>query len=485
MPSERITEKEGAMLALDTAAKERETLSLPAKASFFSIGTNILSKGISILFTSIFTRILLPSEFGEYTVFASWVGIASAISTFELCGSVLYRGMQRWRSEYESFLSSALGLLSVFLLSSVALYLPLRQQINSLTGLSTVASILVFLDIFFNSAINFFSASCRYFYRHRALFIINLAYTLLFQGGALLLIRLFRLGGEGRIYASVGTAVLLGLPLLIYILLRGKRFFSRHVWKFLLLFNLPLFPQHLSRTVSAHADRVIIERYFGEGVLAKYSVALSAGLILSIVVSGLNSALVPWIFRKVAAGKAETVRRVGSDAVRLISISTLMFLAIAPEALSILAPKEYSDALFVVYPSAASVMPSFAASLITSAKMQKEHNFPTMAASVISAITTLLFNIVLLPRVGYTFASVNLLIGALLTLILLYIFSGRDGRAAVNPRALLESHIFLLGGASVLYFLKEVPPVRVFVLILLAVLLLLEAFSVKEILIDK
>ena len=119
--SERITEKEGAMLALGTAAKERETLSLPAKASFFSIGTNILSKGISILFTSIFTRILLPSEFGEYTVFASWVGIASAISTFELCGSVLYRGMQRWRSEYESFLSSALGLLSVFLLSSVEL----------------------------------------------------------------------------------------------------------------------------------------------------------------------------------------------------------------------------------------------------------------------------------------------------------------------------------------------------------------------------
>lgn len=473
------------MLALCSATKERKKLSLPAKASFFSIGTNVISKGISIIFTSVFTRILLPSEFGEYTAFASWVGIASAISTFELCGSVLYRGMQRWREEYESFLSSALGLLSVFLLSAVALYLPFRQAINSLTGLSTATSLLVFLDIFFNSAINFFSARCRYFYRHRALFIINLSYSFLFQVGALILIKMVRIGGEGRIYASVGTAVLLGLPLFIYIFLRGKRFYSKKVWKFLFLFNLPLFPQHLARTVSTHADRVIIERFFDEGVLAKYSVALSAGLILSLLVSGLNSALTPWVFRKVGAGRIDAVRQVGANAARLLSISTLMLLSIAPEALSLLAPKEYRDALFVVYPAAASVMPSFITTLISSAKMQKERNFSGMAATVISAIATLTLNALLLPRVGYTFASVNLLISALLTLLLLYLFCGKEGRAAVNTRSLLSTHVFLLGGAMLLYFLKEVPPVRVLVLILLTLLFFLEAIGAKEILIDK
>ena len=220
-----------------SATLKRASLSLPARASFYSIGTNIISKGISIIFTSIFTRILLPSEFGEYTVFASWVGIASAISTFELGGSVLYRGMQKWRENYESFLSSAFGLLCVFMLTSVGVYLPFRARINSLTGLTTLTSILVFLDIFFNAAINFYSARCRYFYSHRTLFALNLSYSALSQGTALMLIRYGGAGGEGRIWAAVATAAILGAPLLIYIFLRGKRFFSARVWKFLLLFT--------------------------------------------------------------------------------------------------------------------------------------------------------------------------------------------------------------------------------------------------------
>ena len=468
-----------------SSLQKKPPLSIPARASFFSIGTNIAAKAISVIFTSVFTRILLPNEFGEYALFAGWVGIIGAVSTFELGGSVLYRGMQKWRQDCDAFLSSAFGLLCLFLFSSAGIYFLFRDKINALTGLSSLMSSMIFLDIFFNAALNFYSAKYRYFYKHKLLFLINLSYSLLSQLIAVLLITRKGAGGYGRIYGTVITAVLLGFPLLLRLLFKGKRLFDKGMWKFLLLFNLPLLPSHIAHSVSSYADRIIVKTYFGDGALAKYSVALSAGLILSMIVSGMNSALVPWIFRKTAAGEGERVRQVGADCGRLIAIFTLMFLAVAPECFGLLAPKEYSDTLAVIYPAAVSVTPSFFTTLLTSAQMRKEKNIATMASSVISATAGVLANLFILPKSSVTAASIILLATTATQLLLLSLFAKKTARELFAWRELSGTLLFLSGGATVLYFLKSLPPVRILVLVLLAVLLAVEGFSVKDILLDK
>ena len=49
-----------------------QRLNAPARSSLLFTLTNLFSKGASLVFTPIFTRLLTPEEYGEYSLFSSY-----------------------------------------------------------------------------------------------------------------------------------------------------------------------------------------------------------------------------------------------------------------------------------------------------------------------------------------------------------------------------------------------------------------------------
>ena len=65
----------------------------PVKASLWFMVCGFLQKGISLLTTPIFTRIMTDSEYGRYAVYNSWFGIIQIIVSLNLAAGVYTRGL--------------------------------------------------------------------------------------------------------------------------------------------------------------------------------------------------------------------------------------------------------------------------------------------------------------------------------------------------------------------------------------------------------
>ena len=61
---------------MDKLIKKYKSLPVQIKASFWFLICSFLQKGISMITTPIFTRLLSTSEYGEFNVFNSWYSIA-------------------------------------------------------------------------------------------------------------------------------------------------------------------------------------------------------------------------------------------------------------------------------------------------------------------------------------------------------------------------------------------------------------------------
>ena len=67
--------------------KKYEELPIQVRASFWFLLCSFFQKGISVITTPIFTRLMNTAEYGEFNVFISWYNIIAVIVTL-----VLYSG---------------------------------------------------------------------------------------------------------------------------------------------------------------------------------------------------------------------------------------------------------------------------------------------------------------------------------------------------------------------------------------------------------
>ena len=118
-------------------------LSEQLKASLWFALCTFFQKGITIISTPIFTRIMSEEAYGKYSVFNSWMGIISIIVTLNLFSGVYIQGLVKF-SDREKILSSSMqGLNLVLCVGWTIVYLLFRDFFNGLFSLSTEQMLLM------------------------------------------------------------------------------------------------------------------------------------------------------------------------------------------------------------------------------------------------------------------------------------------------------------------------------------------------------
>ena len=69
-----------------------KSLPVQVRASFWFLICAFLQRGISTITTPIFTRLLSTAEYGQYSVFNSWLGIITVLVTLNLYSGVYTQG---------------------------------------------------------------------------------------------------------------------------------------------------------------------------------------------------------------------------------------------------------------------------------------------------------------------------------------------------------------------------------------------------------
>ena len=72
------------------------------RASLWFLVCSFLQKGISVITTPIFTRLLSTAEYGRYNVFDSWLRIVTIFVSHHLYSGVYTQGLVKSRPQFLS-----------------------------------------------------------------------------------------------------------------------------------------------------------------------------------------------------------------------------------------------------------------------------------------------------------------------------------------------------------------------------------------------
>lgn len=455
-------------------------LPIQVRASFWFLICAFLQKGISMISTPIFTRLLTTQEYGQYNVFNSWLGIITIFVSFSLAGGVYAQGLVKFEKERNIFASSIQGLTMTLFLFWTIIYLLFHDFWNYLFNLTTVQMIAMLIMIWTTSVFNLWSNDQRVDYKYKALVIITLIVSIAKPVIGIILV----INANDKVTARILGLVLvelIGYSWLSFVQIKkGKIFYSKKYWKYAILFNLPLIPHYLSQIVLNSADRIMISSMVGESEAGIYSLAYSLSSIMTLFNTALMQTLNPWIYKKINEQDIKSIAPIAYLSLIIIAFVNLLLILLAPEAVAIFAPKSYYEAIWIIPPVAMSVYFMYSYDLFAKFAFYYEKTNLVMIASIVGAVVNIILNYIFINIFGYIAAGYTTLICYVIYSIAHYILmnsicskkcNGIKPYSAEKIFAITISFIIL--GFAML-FTYNYPLIRLLVIVVIFIVILIE-----------
>jgi len=399
-----------------------ESLPVQVRASFWFLICSFLQKGISMITTPIFTRIMSTSDYGQFGVFNSWYGIISIIVALGLTGGVHTQGLVKYDKDRKIFSSSLQGLTFSLVFGWLIIYLLFHEFWNTLFKLSTVQMASMFIIIWTTAVFGFWANEQRVTYSYKVLVIVTLLSSVLKPAIEIVLVLNSDDKATARIIGWVIADILSFSWMFVSQIRRGKTFYSKRFWIYALGFNIPLVPHYLSQTVLNSADRIMIERMVGSSEAGIYNLAYSISLIMTLFNTALAQTISPWMYQKIKDRKGKSIAPIAYVTLILIAGVNLLLILLAPEVVRVFAPKEYYEAIWVIPPVAMSVYFMYAYDLFAKFAFYYEKTKAIMTASVLGALLNVVLNYIFIKKIGYIAAGYTTLVCFMVYSIAHYIF---------------------------------------------------------------
>ena len=401
-------------------------ITLKAGAWFaFSI---VIVKAMNFLTMPIFTRMLTVDEYGSLNLFLTIESVLLIFTSLYLFYSVFVSGMHKYEGDDFHFINSLQIITSVSTLLFFLLYLSIHSLIDKFIGLPFELMVVMFVDLFFTPAYQFWMARERYKYRYRAVVIVTVLLCLLTFGANLLSVYLF----ENRLYAKILSTVVVNVCFCaffyIYFFVKGKPTKNERLKeyvKYALRFNIPLIPHFLSAFVLNLSDRLMINYITGSYDAGLYSVAYSISSIMIFINTAINQVVPPWFYKKMDAGDYKTINRVCGITLSFIGFINFLLILIAPELIRIFSTEEYLESIWVIPPVAASSFFIFFIDYIANAEYYFDETKNTKWISLVPAVLNVVLNFVFISNFGYIAAGYTTFISYAVFAIIRFFYMSR------------------------------------------------------------
>lgn len=428
------------------------------KASFWFLVCGFLQKGVSIITTPIFTRLLTTAEYGQYNVFNSWLGIVSVFVTLQLYLGTFTQGMVKYESVKQKYASSLQGLNLTLVIVWTAIYLLFHDFWNTLFKLTTVQMLAMLLMIWTTAVYNFWAVEQRVDFKYQRMVIITVIVTIAKPVVSIFFVILAIDKVTARILGLALVELICYAWMFLSQMRRGRTFFDSAIWKHALILNLPLVPHYLSMTVLNSSDRIMISNMVGDDKAGIYSLAYSISQIMTIFNTALLQTIEPWLYKKIKLKQIEDISIIAYPVFIFIALVNVFLIAFAPEAVAIFAPEEYYEAIWVIPPIAMSVYFIFAYSFFAVFEFYYEKTQYIAIATVTGALLNLILNYICINIFGYYAAGYTTLFCYIILAIYHFYFMRRICKAELNNvipysirKMLLISVIFMIIGVLFLF----------------------------------
>lgn len=429
---------------MNNLLKKYKELSEPVKASFWYTICNVINKGIALLSTPIFTRVMTESQYGTFAIFQSWYSIIIIFTSLNIFMNSYQKGLLLYKNDKASFTSTQLGLTTTITLFFILIYMFNPQLWSSIFELQPVLMFAMGLELLFMPALEFWSTKQRFDFKYMKYVAVSILMTIISLGGGVLAVLSTSYKVEARVYTDVLSKVLFSAFFFCLIFKRGKKFYSLEYWKYALAFNLPLIPHYLSNYVLSQSDRIMIGKMIGTDKAAFYSVAYTISMMMMLIVTSVNNSLTPFIYKSIESGEVKNLKKVTVPIIFLMALLCLLTVIFAPEVIYIFAGKKYMDAIYVIPPVAISVFFVFLYSLYSTIEYYYQQTGYIALATTLSAVLNLVLNFIFIKKFGYYAAGYTTLICYVFLSFAHYYFYTKIVREKLHKNSIFNDRLILV-----------------------------------------
>lgn len=421
-----------------------KNLPVQARAAVIFLFCAFMQKGAKAITTPVLSRLLSTTEYGQYSVFYSWLEIVTVFVSLNLYSGVYTQGLIKFESRRKIFSSSLQGLSTSLVILWTVIYLCLRNFWNQLLSLTTIQMLAMLLMIWLNSAFMFWYEEQRVYYNYHVIFLITAVVSILSPVFSILCV----INAKDKVTAWIFGMLI--VDLIAYTgpyfaqMLRGKQFFSRDFWKYALVFNIPLIPHYLSQTILNSSDKIMIERMVSSSEAGIYSLAYTIAHVMTLFSTALNQTIGPWLYRKIRDQEIKDIAKIAYPSIILIAILNTGLIAFAPEIVAIFAPPSYQEAIWVIPPVAMSVLLQFSYIFFANFEFYFEKTNYIAMATIGGAILNIILNFIFIDRFGYLAAGYTTLFCFLLYVIFHYFSMTKICKRNFGEIKVYDSRILIL-----------------------------------------
>ena len=312
----------------------------------------VLTRSLGFLLIPLYTRFLVPSDYGILAMVSSFSIVAGIFYTLGLRGSFSrfywdYKDDRQELGELFSTITTFVGSISL-IFTVILLFFGKGLLTPILKGIPFDPYIKIGLLLaFFGVFPPFWTTLCRLRERSLTYVIFTTASFLLVTGLSIYFVVFLREGALGRLKGQLYGQIVFAL---LAIVLLGREIVPRVSFQKLqaaLKYGLPLVPHNLSGWIMSLLDRLVLGGYHGLASVGIYNIGYSLGGVMGMVVTAFDFAYGPYFMKKLTeqgdAAKA-TISRVVT-----LWTAAMVFIAVGISAFSwelvcLMTPMNYHDA---------------------------------------------------------------------------------------------------------------------------------------------
>lgn len=470
---------------LNSLIKKYKDMSLQLKAGFWFTVCNFLQRGITMITTPIFTRLLLPEEYGLVSTFYSWQSILLLLTTLSLYKAMMNLYVKR--DNKEEVVSAISGLSLVLTLIWLLIYLIFRKEISSLLQMSEALCTCLFVSFVFQAVLNIWLLYKRYTFEYKQTIFVTLLITILSSIASVICVVAISPTAESRLIPSVAVTGIIGLVLYILIFRKNKCFYKKEIWVFALGFCLPLLPHYLSEFVLQSSDKLMINYMCGKSDVAMYSIAYSAGSLITLITSAINTAFAPYQYQQIKSKNYESLAKAANNVLIFVAVMLAMIMLFSKEIVLIFGGEQYLESVEVIIPICVGVYFNYVFQLFARVQEYYEHKLMIVLPSIICAVLNLITNYIFIQMYGYQAAAYTTVGCYLLFCIVHYIFYLRVVKNELKGEHIYKGKTIAIISAGVILsgiiitFINQVPILKYSLIVIMCIIVIIKRKKIIEI----
>lgn len=429
---------------------------------------NILLKSISFITLPIFTRLMLPEDYGMYSIYTASLGILSVFMGLQIQGTVNISYGEKNIKQFESYVSniSLFPLLGLFIGMFTLIIIPNTIKLLHLPSLAF--GIMIMIQTFWFIIISIYQSELVIKQQPKkhlmfsvittlANVILSISFVLALRDNTYL----------GRVVSGVISNMLIGIYIFIKFIPRIDLSTLKKDWYDGLKLSLPLIFHNLSNQILNVADRYMLSVWKNDGEVAIYSFSYNLGSIINMIWLSINNAWVPWYFDQLKLENKILIKEYSKQYIVFFIWLTTCLLLVSPELVCLMGGEEYIQGVYIVPLIVLGYFFVFYYSFYVNYQFYKQKTSLIPIATMGAAIINVILNIWLIPWLGVVGAALTTAISYFIMLIFHYIMTSyilkhRD----IPDKYLINSTIFMIIITIIVYFILNRIIIRCIVLII-------------------